>query len=80
MHNIFEHGPLAEMNIEHIRDLSGLASKIVYHIQDNDVHLTEKEKGCCKETCRKLSNHSVWRYRSFKICKNNGNTEEGIIA
>lgn len=49
MHNIFEHGPLAEMDIEHRRALSGLASKIAYHIQDNDVHLTEKEKAAVKK-------------------------------
>lgn len=49
MHNIFEHGPLAEMDMEHRRALSGLASKIAYHIQDNDVHLTEKEKAAVKK-------------------------------
>lgn len=49
MHNIFEHGPLAEIDMEHRRALSGLASKIAYHIQDNDVHLTEKEKAAVKK-------------------------------
>lgn len=49
MHNIFEHGPLAEIDMEHRRALSGLASKIAYHIQDNDVHLTEKEKVAVKK-------------------------------